>query len=74
MLGKVSRQLKCFGRLRKPLLPYVIVQGGFAKCFKFVQHETNQIYACKVVDKESLHKAKAKSKVCDCEAFVCSRW
>ena len=38
-------------------------QGGFARCFKFLNREKNRTVAGKVVDKETLHKARAKSKV-----------
>lgn len=51
-----------------PLLHHGL-QGGFAKCFKFTMQGRNKIVAGKVVDKESLHKARAKSKVSYCFLF-----
>jgi hypothetical protein len=47
--------------LAPPATP--LIQGGFARCFKFLHREKNRVLAGKVVDKESLHKARAKSKV-----------
>ena len=38
-------------------------KGGFARCFKFMNREKNRAVAGKVVDKETLNKARAKSKV-----------
>ncbi len=52
-------------RPARPHPPRPSRQGGFARCFKFLYREKNRVLAGKVVDKESLHKARAKSKVRD---------
>jgi len=41
----------------------MIGKGGFAKCFKFTVQGKNKVVAGKVVDKETLQKAKAKAKL-----------
>ena len=38
-------------------------KGGFAKCYEFICDETQQVYACKVVQKSSLTKSRAKQKL-----------
>lgn len=38
-------------------------KGGFARCFKFTHVERNKVLAGKVVDKETLHRERAKAKV-----------
>lgn len=43
--------------------PHDGAQGGFARCFKFEHGESGTYIAGKVVDKASLIKAKARSKV-----------
>lgn len=37
-------------------------KGGFARCFEFVSEE-GKLYACKVVQKASLTKSRAKQKL-----------
>jgi hypothetical protein len=54
----------------RPVALYV-AQGGFARCFKFTNIDRDRITAGKVVDKASLHKAKAKHKV---RASSWGRW
>jgi len=39
-------------------------KGGFAKCFKITDVDTNTDWACKVVQKSSLTKQRHKVKVC----------
>lgn len=53
--------------------PLFALQGGFAKCYKLTSLETNRIYAGKVVNKELLHKMKAKSKVSEATVGA-ARW
>lgn len=38
-------------------------KGGFARCYEFTSLDTQQVYACKVVLKESLKRSKAKQKM-----------
>lgn len=38
-------------------------KGGFAKCYRLVDTETNEEWACKVVQKASLTKQRHKAKV-----------
>lgn len=38
-------------------------KGGFAKCYKLVDQDTNEEWACKVVQKSSLTKQRHKAKV-----------
>jgi len=35
-------------------------KGGFAKCYEFVNIETNKLSAAKIIDKTSLTKSRAK--------------
>ena len=39
------------------------LQGGFAKCFEFIDQTDNKSYACKVISKSQLVKDKHKTKV-----------
>ena len=38
-------------------------KGGFAKCYEFVNAETKQVHASKVIQKSSLTKSRAKQKL-----------
>ena len=38
-------------------------KGGFARVYEFVNTETDKIYACKIVPKDSLKKTRAKQKL-----------
>lgn len=38
-------------------------KGGFAKCYEFVNVETNKLSAAKIIDKTSLTKSRAKQKL-----------
>jgi len=53
--GEVRIKTHCKGN--------ILGKGGFAKCFELIDMETNTLYACKTVSKESLTKGKAKEKV-----------
>lgn len=39
------------------------LQGGFAKCYEFIDMSDNRSYACKVISKAQLVKDKHKTKV-----------
>ena len=38
-------------------------KGGFAKCWEFVNAETNYVHAAKIIQKSSLTKSRAKQKL-----------
>ncbi len=38
-------------------------KGGFAKCFRVTDMDTNEDWACKIVQKSSLTKQRHKAKV-----------
>ena len=38
-------------------------KGGFAKCYEFVSEETKTVFACKLIQKASLTKSRAKQKL-----------
>eukprot|EP00759_Apiculatamorpha_spiralis_P018325 PhF_6_TR24779/c2_g2_i1/m.34041/K06631/PLK1; polo-like kinase 1 len=52
--GRVVNRWRC-GR--------ILGRGGFAKCFEFTNCDTREIVACKVIEKASLAKPKAWSKL-----------
>lgn len=54
--------------LKGPLLG----KGGFAKCFRLTDADTNEEWACKVVQKASLTKQRHKAKVRLC-FLVCRK-
>ena len=45
------------------VLPCAVGKGGFAKCYRLIDTETNEEWACKVVAKASLTKQRHKAKV-----------
>ena len=75
LLGRVSLSLRGQQSRRTCLMPSAYIlpsihdddddddQGGFAKCYWATCVETSQIYAMKVVSKESLQKSRARHKV-----------
>jgi len=38
-------------------------KGGFAKCWEFVNADTNYVHASKIIQKSSLTKSRAKQKL-----------
>jgi len=52
--GRVVNRWRC-GR--------ILGRGGFAKCFEFINCETRETVACKVIEKASLSKPKAWQKL-----------
>jgi polo-like kinase 1 len=52
--GRVQNRWRC-GR--------ILGRGGFAKCFEFINVETRETVACKVIEKASLSKPKAWQKL-----------
>jgi len=38
-------------------------KGGFAKCYEFLNEETKCLHACKLIQKASLTKSRAKQKL-----------
>ncbi len=50
-------------QVRRYLKGKFLGKGGFAKCYEFICDETQQVYACKVVQKSSLTKSRAKQKL-----------
>ena len=49
--------------MRKYMKGKFLGKGGFAKCYEFVNQETKQIQASKVIQKASLTKSRAKQKL-----------
>jgi hypothetical protein len=45
------------------LASHAVGKGGFAKCFRLIDTDTNEEWACKVVAKASLTKQRHKAKV-----------
>jgi len=48
---------------RNYLKGHLLGKGGFAKCYEVIDMETNQVYASKIVAKETLIKGRARQKV-----------
>jgi hypothetical protein len=46
-------------------------KGGFAKCYRLMDTDTNEEWACKVVAKASLTKQRHKAKVRYAANFTC---
>lgn len=59
-LGRVS---VLFLFLEYPNVCFSCFQGGFAKCYEFIDMSDNRSYACKVISKAQLVKDKHKTKV-----------
>lgn len=38
-------------------------KGGFAKCWEFINADTNYVHAAKIIEKKSLTKSRAKQKL-----------
>ena len=46
--------------VRKYIKGKFLGKGGFARCFEFVNAETKQVLAAKIIQKSSLTKSRAK--------------